>query len=145
MARKDRKLELLRKVALFAPCGDKELRKIASLVDQVDVPEDKVLTREGTPGHEFFVVAEGNAKVTLRGKKLGAGELGPGAFFGEMSLLDQGPRSATITATTPMTLYVLDARSFSRFLDEAPTVAKKIMKGLAQRLRDVEKAPTYQH
>lgn len=144
MPRKDRKIELLKKVSLFAPCGDKELRKIASLVDAVDVPEGKVLTKEGGPGHEFFVIAEGKAKVTLRGKKL-AGDLGEGAFFGEMSLLDQGPRSATITALTPMHLYVLDSRSFSRFLDEAPTVSRKIMRGLAERLRKTDKAPTYQH
>jgi CRP/FNR family cyclic AMP-dependent transcriptional regulator len=143
VARKDRKLDLLKKVSLFAPCGDKELRRIAHLVDSVEVDEGKVLTKEGDPGREFFVIADGKAKVTLKGKKL-ADDLGAGTFFGEMSLLDQGPRSATVTALTPMTLYVLDNRSFSTFLDEAPTVGRKIMKGLAQRLRNAEKAPTYQ-
>jgi CRP-like cAMP-binding protein len=84
-------------------------------------------------------VAEGNATAKIRGKKIAS--YAPGDFFGEMALLDQGPRSATITADTPMKLYVLDSRSFATLIDKHPAVARKILRGLAGRLRKAEKAP----
>lgn len=133
------KTELLSQVPLFAECSKKELDLIASLADQVDVDEKTKLTNEGKPGREFFVVADGWAKVTLRKKKLGT--LGRGSFFGEMSLLDNEPRAATVTAETPMTLYVIDPRSFATLLDKTPSVARKIMKGIATRIRKIEGAP----
>lgn len=133
------KIELLAQVPLFAECSRKELERIASLADQVDVDEGKKLTNEGKPGREFFVVADGWAKVTLRRKKLGT--LGRGSFFGEMSLLDNEPRAATVTAETPMTLYVIDPRSFATLLDKTPSVARKVMKGIAGRIRKIEGAP----
>ncbi len=139
--RKKSKIDVLKNVSLFSACTNKELGQIASLVDEIDIDEGRVLTKEGGPGREFFAIVEGQAKVTLRKKKLAT--LGPGQFFGEMSLLDQGPRSATVTAETPMTVYVLDVRSFSTMLDKHPAVARKILRGLAQRLREVEKAPTH--
>lgn len=136
-----KKIDILKNVGLFSACTNKELGEIAKLVDEVEVPEGTVLTKEGGPGREFFAIADGTAKVTLKKKKLA--ELGPGEFFGEMSLLDQGPRSATVTADTDMKLYALDARRFSTLLDKHPAVARKILRGLAQRLRDVESAPTH--
>lgn len=135
------KVALLKNVSLFSACTNKELSKIASLAEEVEVPEGAILTQEGKPGREFFAIADGEAKVTLRGKKLNT--LGPGSFFGEMSLLDQSPRAATVTANTPMKLLVLDARNFSTLLDQAPSVSRKILRGMAQRLRDLEKAPTH--
>lgn len=140
MRGKDRKIQLLKRVDLFSACTDRELRRIASLADAVDIKDGAVLAKEGRPGLEFFVVASGKAKVTIRNRKIAV--LGSGDFFGEMALLDQGPRAATVTAETPMLVYVLDARSFNSMLEDAPTVARKILKGVAQRLRDVEKAPT---
>jgi len=135
------KVELLKQVPLLAACTNKELQKIASLCDDVEVEEGKVLAKEGAPGYEFFVIVDGTAKVTLRKRKLA--ELGSGSFFGEMSLLDHEPRSATVTAATPMRLLVLDSGSFHRFIRENPDVTVKILKGVAQRLRDVEKGPKY--
>lgn len=135
------KVQLLKQVGLFSACTTKELSKIAALADEVSVPAGAVLTQEGKPGREFFAIVDGQAKVTLRGKKLNT--LGPGSFFGEMSLLDQSPRSATVTAITPMKLMVLDARNFSTLLDQAPSVSRKILRGMAQRLREVEQAPTH--
>jgi CRP-like cAMP-binding protein len=135
------KMELLRNVSLFSACTTKELAKIASLVDDVDASSGEILAREGTPGREFFVIARGNAKVAIRGKKIAT--LGPGDFFGEMALVDQGPRSATVTADGSMSLYVLDSQHFAALLDQVPAIARKILKGIAQRLRDAEKAPTY--
>jgi CRP/FNR family transcriptional regulator, cyclic AMP receptor protein len=133
---RDAKLELLGNVRLFAVCNKRELARIASLVDEVEAPKGKVLVRQGDTGQECFVIAEGRARATMRGK--GTAMLGPGSFFGEMSLLDQGPRSATITAETDMHLLVLGSREFSALINEVPTVAVRIMRGLAERLRDAE-------
>lgn len=142
MPRKKGKVDVLKNVWLFSTCTNKELGRIASLVDEAEVSKGAVLTKEGAPtGHEFFAVADGKATARLRNRKLAS--YGPGDFFGEMSLLDQGPRSATITADTDMTLYVLDARSFGTLIDRHPPVARKILRGLAQRLRKAEKAPTH--
>ncbi|MFN2590129.1 MAG: Crp/Fnr family transcriptional regulator [Actinomycetota bacterium] len=137
----DEKVEYLSKVPMFSACNQKELRRVASAVDRVDVPKGEVLMTEGTPGHDFFVIVDGKAKVTLRDHHLAT--LGPGEFLGEMALLDQGPRSATAVAQTPMTLLVLTARDFSRILEEVPVVTKKIMRGMAGRLREIDRSPAF--
>lgn len=136
---KNAKVQLLRNVRLFSACSDRELAKIAALADQIEVDKGAILTVEGRPGGEAFVIAAGTATAKLRGKKLAT--LSEGNFFGEMSLLDHGPRTATITADTPMTLLVLDPRGFIQLLDEIPAVARKILRVLAERLRELEKAP----
>ena len=136
----DRKVQLLGKVPLFSECSQKELAKIAGLADEIEVDKGTVLTKEGMPGRECFVVSEGSAKATLRGKKLATYK--PGDVFGEMSLLDNEPRSATITADSDMVLFVVDSRSFWGLCEQAPSVTRKIMKSISQRLRRVEKALT---
>jgi CRP-like cAMP-binding protein len=133
----DRKLELLANVPLLAGCTKGELRRIGSLADEVEVPEGKVLTRQGEPGHECFVIVDGRATANMRGRRRSS--MGPGSFFGEISLLDGGPRSATVTAETDMRLLVLGSRGFSTLLREMPTLAPRIMRVLAQRLRDAER------
>ncbi len=138
--RKKRAGEVLRDVRLFAGCSDKELARIGALLTEVDIPEGKVLCREGDPGNECFVIGEGDAKVSREGKELAT--LGAGDVVGEMALLDHDPRSATVTAATPLKLFVLEAREFWTVLSENPLVARKIMKNLAQRLRKAEGAPT---
>jgi CRP/FNR family transcriptional regulator, cyclic AMP receptor protein len=132
------KVELLRGVSLFSACSNRELARIASLADEIEVPEGRVLIRQGEPGREFFVIIEGKAKVLRRGRR--AKTLGPGAGIGELSLLDQGPRSATVTATSDMYLLVLDSRSFSSLIAEVPSVTGKIFRVMAERLRDAEQA-----
>jgi len=131
------KEELLANVRLFSLCNKRELARIASLVDEVDAPKGKVIVRQGEPGRECFVIAEGKARATIRGR--GSEPLGPGSFFGEMSLLDQGPRSATVKAETDMHLLVLGSREFSSLVNEVPTVAVRMMRGLAERLRGAER------
>jgi CRP-like cAMP-binding protein len=140
--RKDRKVELLRDVPIFSACTGRELKRIASLVDEIEVPEGKVLMRQGRPGSECFVIAEGTARASMRGRK--SVRLGPGSFIGEMSLLDGGSRSATVTAESPMRVLVVGARDFSVLIDDVPQVARRIMKALAVRLRDAER-PQPQH
>jgi CRP-like cAMP-binding protein len=137
---KDAKVRLLGGVALFSSCTKAELARIASLVDEIEAPKGKTLTREGEPGWEFFVIAEGKATARRRGRKVA--EIGPGSFVGEMSLLDEGPRTATVTADTDMHLLVLSSRSFSSLMDEFPRVARRVLSGMAERVRASEQAPT---
>jgi CRP/FNR family transcriptional regulator, cyclic AMP receptor protein len=133
---KDAKIELLSNVPLFSACSKRDLRRIAALADEIDVPEGRVLMRQGEPGQECFVIAEGKAEVRVRGS--GSTSLGPGDVVGEMSLLDRGPRSATVTATTDMYLLVLSSRSFSALINQVPLVARRIMAVLAERVREAE-------
>jgi CRP/FNR family transcriptional regulator, cyclic AMP receptor protein len=139
---KDAKVELLRGVPLFAACSKRELSRIASLADEIEVPKGRVLTREGDPGWECFVVVDGRATITV-GDRARVAPLGSGACFGEMSLLDQGPRSATVEAQTDMHLLVLDSRSFSSMLEELPSVARKMLAAMAGRLRVAEREATH--
>ena len=138
---RDAKIRLLGEVALFSPCAKHELRRIAALVDEIEAPKGKVLVREGDRGREFFVVVEGSATARRGGRKLAA--LGPGGFFGELALLDEGPRVATVTADTDMRLLVLSSRAFSSLLYEVPSVSRRILRGVAERLRASESAPTH--
>ena len=135
------KIKLLSEISLFSACTPKELREVARLATQVSALEGEVLAKEGTRGREFFVIAEGKAKVTLDGSEIAV--LGPGDFFGEMALLDQGPRAASVVAATQMKLYVIGATDFSELIERIPFVARRILRGLSQRLRAAEDAPTY--
>lgn len=141
MAKSDSKVDLLRGVSLFRLCTDKELKDVASLMDEVKLPAGHVLIKEGAVGEEAFIIAEGNATVTLRGAKLG--KLGPGDAVGEMALLDVSPRSATVTADTDLRVFVLEPRSFGELLNRHPSVGRLMMAALARRLRELEEAPTY--
>ena len=131
--------ELLRQIPLFSACNDRQLKRISALAQHREVAKGEVLTEEGENGDEFFVIDEGKARVALRGKKLA--DLGPGDFFGEMALLDQGPRAATVTARSPMRVYVFGAEEFGALLDEAPDVGKGILRGIGERLRAMQLAP----
>lgn len=132
----DPRVDQLRDVELFRSCTARELRRIASLVDEIEVPPGRVLAHEGRPGRECFVVTEGTGRVTLRGEELAG--IGPGDVFGEMALIDQGPRSATVRTETRMRLLVMDPRGFSTLIAEHPGVARKILQALVERLRDTE-------
>ena len=133
---KAEKVELLSNVALFSECSKKELNDIAGAMEERRVQTGDVLAREGEPGDEFFAVAEGLARASVDGTDVGS--IRAGSFFGEMALLDGGPRSATVTAELPTRLLVLDSKSFGKLVKQSPSVALKIMKGLASRLRELE-------
>lgn len=135
----DSRLGLLAAVGLFAGCSKKELQKIAPLTDMVEAVPGEVLARESKPGEELFVIASGSARVTLRGKEIAI--LYPGDTFGEMALLARGPRSATVTAQTPMTLCVLGPREFATLLEDVPQVGRKILRAMASRLRKARSTP----
>lgn len=134
MARKDEKLDHLGRMWLFSACTKRDLQMIGKVSDEVDVPAGGTLTDEGRAGHEFYLILDGQASVRRKGKKVAT--LGPGQYFGELSLLDRGPRSATVVADTDMRLLVLGQREFNGVLDEVPGLAHKLLRTMASRLRD---------
>jgi CRP-like cAMP-binding protein len=130
--RKDRKIELIKKVPLFASLGKGQLGEIASIADEIDLAQGKVLTRQGERGREFFVLLEGEAEVRRNGRKLATCRAGE--FFGEMALVSDRPRVATITATTPVRVLVIVDRQFRALLVRQPQIALKVMQAFAERL-----------
>jgi CRP-like cAMP-binding protein len=130
------KVDLLRKVPLFKGLSQRQLEQVARLVDEYEAPVGKRLATTGEIGRELFIIVSGQARVSLpRGRTV---RLGPGEFFGEMSLVDGGPRSASVEAVTPMRLLVVGRREFWALLGEAPTLNARIMCTLATRLRAAE-------
>ena len=130
------KTEILQKVTLFRDLSRRQLDLVARLADEVDVEAGRRLATAGESGHELFVVIEGYAAVSAgRGRRV---RIGPGEFFGEMSLVDGGPRSANVDAATDMRLLVVGRREFWQLLHEAPSLGQKIMETLSRRLRDAE-------
>jgi CRP/FNR family transcriptional regulator, cyclic AMP receptor protein len=123
---------MLSHVPLFSGCSKKELRVIATLADEIDLRQGKVLTRQGAPGREFFVLLEGTVDVVRDGKQINT--LGAGEFFGELALISNIPRTATVTATSPIRTLVVVGRDFRRLLQEDPSIATKVMETMAERL-----------
>jgi CRP/FNR family transcriptional regulator, cyclic AMP receptor protein len=132
MLRKNAKTELIRGVPLFAHCSKRELAEVAGIADEIDLREGKELTREGAPGREFFVLVEGTADVVKNGRKVNT--LGAGDFFGEIALVHQTPRTATVKATSPVRALVVTERSFRRLLEEMPEIQRKVLAALAERV-----------
>jgi CRP-like cAMP-binding protein len=136
MANKDEYLDHLAEVPLFSACTRKDLQLIARASDEVNVKDGRVLVEQGKPGHEFFLILEGTAVVRRNNRKVA--DLGPGQYFGELSLLDRGPRTATVVATSDMRVLVLGQREFLGVLDEVPGLAYKILRLMAHRLREAD-------
>ena len=130
--RRETMVDRLRHVPLLEACTAEELNRIATLVEEIEVPAGEVLTHEGAREAFFYIVATGTATVTREGQRLTT--LGPGAFFGEVALLTHGPRTATVRADTAMRLLRVDERRFTALLGEAPSVSRKILEGVAKRL-----------
>jgi CRP/FNR family transcriptional regulator, cyclic AMP receptor protein len=130
--RKDRKRELIKAVPLFAHCSKKELARLASELDEIEMPKGRVLTREGEMGREFVVLVDGSAEVTKDGRRVNL--LGAGDFLGEIALISGGPRTATVTTTSDSDLLILTARSFARVTKEMPSVQASVLKALSERL-----------
>jgi CRP/FNR family cyclic AMP-dependent transcriptional regulator len=130
--RRNQKVELIRHAPLFANCSKRELEEIAHLADEIDLNEGKEMTRQGSPGREFFVLLEGEADVTKDGRAIN--QLSAGDFFGEIALVSDSPRTATVTATTPVRALVITDRSFRRLLKDQPAIQNKVLAALAARL-----------
>jgi CRP/FNR family transcriptional regulator, cyclic AMP receptor protein len=130
--RRDAKIELLKKAPLFAGCSKSELRELAKTADEIDLRAGTVLTREGRSGREFFVVIEGTAEVMQKGKKIA--DLGPGDWLGEIALITDSPRTATVTATSPMDVLVITDRRFRSVVETMPSIALKVLSRVGERL-----------
>ena len=134
--KRNAQIELLRKVWLFEGCSKKELEAIARVATPLDLPAGKLLTTQGQPGSVFFVIVSGGAKAVREDIEIAT--LGPGSFFGEMSLLEDLPRVATVTTTEPTTVLVVHARDFNQLVTDVPSLARKMLVVLARRLREIE-------
>jgi CRP-like cAMP-binding protein len=122
---------------LFSACPANQLRMIRRAVEEVEVPAGRVLCEEGTVGREFFYIVEGEATIKRGGRRVTS--LGPGRYFGELSLLDRLPRSATVVSETPMKLLVLEQRKFNGLLDSTPGMSHKLLVAMSERLRESDK------
>ena len=134
----DDKISRLEAVPLLEECTRRQLKAVARITDVIEVPAGTVLARQGQPGNEFYLIVDGSARVEVSARK--RSRLAPGAYFGEMSLLDGGERSATVVAETPMRLLVIKRRDFSTLLREAPELTQNILATLSRRLRQAEQA-----
>jgi len=132
-AAQDPKLDLLAGVPLFAELNRRHLRRVGELCVRVDVGAGKVLCREGESGSEFFIVIDGEASVDIAGTEVAT--VREGGFFGELALLGGGPRTATVTTKTPMSVFVLSGAEFSSLLREEPQVAVKVLAAVGSRIR----------
>ncbi len=129
-------LSHLANVPLFAGLSKRDLQRVGKVSEEVDVDAGRLIVDQGRTGHEFFLILDGAAAVKKNGRKTAT--LGKGQYFGELALLDRGPRSASVVAETPMTLLVLGQREFTGVLDEVPAMAHKMLATMAGRLRDAD-------
>ena len=131
---------LLHNVPIFSDCSPKDLAAVARGLKEVNHKAGTVIAREGEPGVGLFVIVEGEAKVTIGDKPRRT--LGPGEFFGEIALLDGGPRTATVTAETDLKLLGLTEWVFRGLVLEQPAIAVKTLQAMAGRLREATKVVT---
>jgi CRP/FNR family transcriptional regulator, cyclic AMP receptor protein len=132
MLHRNHKVELLKKAPLFAGCSKKELEQIAMVADELDFQSGKTLIKEGAPGREFFVLVDGTVEVSREGRTIDTA--GPGDFFGEMALLTEQPRNATVTTTSKVDVLILTSRSFRSLVEHNPLIALKVMRAVADRV-----------
>jgi CRP/FNR family cyclic AMP-dependent transcriptional regulator len=136
----DTKVQALKRAPLFDGLSRKELTQLAQVSEDLEVEPGKVLCTEGEIGHEFFVIVDGKVKVTRKGKRVAM--RGGGDFVGEIALLEELPRTATVTAETPVRLFVLTRMDFRQLLDQEPRVERKVLRALARRLAETTSDPT---
>lgn len=136
MKRRDERAEKLREVPLFSNCSQDELRGLANRMTPVTIKEGKALVQEGGVARQFFVIEDGQAEVTRKGRVVA--KLGPGDYVGELALLNPAKRNATVTAVTPIAAYALSPTEFETALREAPRMTRKLLTGLARRVQELD-------
>jgi CRP/FNR family cyclic AMP-dependent transcriptional regulator len=129
----DTKADALGRCPFFTGLSRNELLELAKVTEDLEVEEGKALTREGQSGSEFFVIVDGEVSVTKDGSEIRT--LGPGDFFGEIALLEDTPRTATVIAKTPLRFFVLTRQAFRSLLAHQPELEQKVTKALEERLR----------
>ena len=125
-------------VPLFVGLGSRHLNRLAADTDELGFPTGKPIVHEGEPGEALFVVLEGQAKVIRAGRRVG--RVLPGDFFGELSAIDGGPRTASVVAETPVRVLRLFRRTLMRLIDDDPQVALKLIDGMVRRIREIDRA-----
>jgi CRP/FNR family transcriptional regulator, cyclic AMP receptor protein len=128
--------EQLAQVPLFEGLSRKQLRRISSLMTRIDRPAGQILTTEGQCGHEFFIVLEGEVEVRQGDRVIATRRAGD--YVGEIALLDERPRTATVVATSPISVEVLSRREFARLLTDVPKLSEQLLATMARRLVDIE-------
>jgi CRP/FNR family cyclic AMP-dependent transcriptional regulator len=141
MATKKDTMALLAGVPLFEGLSKKELNSILSVAKQIQFDEGHDIVEEGATGVGFHLVLEGEAHVLIGGRKRAT--LRAGDYFGEMSLIDGGPRSATVRTSTPVRTLALTSWAFMPLLDKNPSIARKLLAEMSKRLRNIERALTH--
>ena len=136
----DTKVDRLKEAPLFADLSKEELEGLARVSEDMEVEAGKVLCREGEPAQEFFVIIDGEAEATKEGANLRT--MGEGDFFGEIALIEDIPRTATVTATTTLRFFVLTRQAFWSMVDRLPDVERKVLRALARRVVDSWGDPT---
>jgi CRP/FNR family cyclic AMP-dependent transcriptional regulator len=136
----DTKVQALKSAPLFDGLSRRELVELARRSEDLEVERGKVLCTEGEIAHEFFVIIDGRVQVTRKGRLVAT--LSGGDFVGEIALLEEMPRTATVTAETPLRFFVLTRREFHQVLEEHPNVERKILRALARRLAETSRDPT---
>ena len=136
----DTKVQALKRVPLFEGLSRKELVQLERVCEDLEVEPGKVLCKEGEIGHEFFVIVDGKVQVTRKGRRVAT--LGNGDFLGEIALVTELPRTATVTAETAVRFFVLARREFHAALDKNPGVERKVLRALARRLAEASTDPT---
>ena len=129
---KDAKVKLIHTVPLFSRLSKKGLEDVAHIADELDLPAGKLMAKEGDRGREFFVLLEGEADVTKGDKSINT--MRDGDFFGEIALVTKMPRTANVTAKTPVRVLVITERDFSALLTRSPDVARGVAEALAERV-----------
>ena len=138
MARRD--ADLLARVPIFAGLSRRHLRAVAGIAKEAEFAEKQEVAREGWPGDDFYVILRGQAKVVQRGRTIA--NLIPGDFFGEIALLDGGPRSASVIAETPLQTMTVNRKPFHAMLQREPSIVLKMLEEVAKRLRNAERSLT---
>jgi CRP-like cAMP-binding protein len=136
LKRRSDQVDALQKVPLFAELNRKQLDLVAQQSTQITRPAGSTLAQQGRRGREFVLIVGGRARVERDAKAVGS--LGPGDCFGEISLIDGGPRTATVVAETPCDILVVDARSFNTLLETVPALSRQLLKNLCARVRDAQ-------
>ena len=129
---KNEKIELLKGIPLFAECTKAELIEVALSADERQALAGEVLTKQGERGREFFIVVDGAVAVSRSGRNVA--DLGPGDWFGEIAILTYKPRTATVTAVSPVRLLVISDRAFRAVVEATPRIALKVLRSVATRL-----------
>jgi CRP/FNR family cyclic AMP-dependent transcriptional regulator len=136
----DTKVQALKRAPLFEGLSKKELTELARVTEDLEIGAGEVLCKEGETGQEFFVIVEGETDVTTNGKRVAA--RGGGDFVGEIALLEETKRTATVTAKTPLRVFVLTRQDFRHLVREHPSVEQKVMRALARRVVELSGDPT---